>query len=138
MPRPKGEAVDRRIVECWRAGMRSAGDIGRRIGVDPMHVGRRIARMAKARAWPFEPPTKARRGHDPTRLTVGAVSSPKPPARVEPTRGGVFAQLNLRIAGDLHTRLRAHCRETGATVSETVAEALDGFLQGKQGMRPVR
>ncbi len=103
-----------------------------------MHVGRRIARMAKARAWPFESPAKARRGHDPTRVTVGAVPSPKPPARVEPTRGGVFALLNLRITGDLHTRLRAHCRETGATVSETVAEALDGFLQDKQGTRPAR
>jgi hypothetical protein len=46
--------------------------------------------------------------------------------------GAVFAQLNLRIRGDLHGRLRAHCRDTGATVSETVSEALDGFLPGKQ------
>lgn len=135
MLRPKGEAVDRRIVECWRAGMRSAGDIGRRIGLDPMHVGRRIARMARARAWPFEPPTKARRGGDPTRPTVGAVPSPRPPARVEPLRRDMFAQLNFRITGDLHERLRTHCRKTGATVSETITEALDGFLEGQPGMR---
>lgn len=117
MARPKGDAVDRRIVECWRAGMRSAGEIGRRIGLDPMHVGRRIARMVKTGAWPFAPSTKG-----------GRAASP---ARVEPL-GGVFAQLNLRIRRDLHGRLRAHCRDTGATVSETVSEALDGFLQGKQ------
>jgi len=44
----------------------------------------------------------------------------------------LFAPLSLRLNGDLHARLRAYCRETGATVSETVAEALDRFLQGTQ------
>lgn len=136
MPRPKGEAVDRRIVECWRAGMRSPGDIARRIGLDPMHVGRRIARMTRARAWPFEPPRKGRRAGDPARLTVGTVPSPRPPARVEPTLRGMFSQLNLRIRDDLHARLRAHCRETGATVSETVAEALDRFLRRGESQPP--
>lgn len=112
--RPKGDAADRRIVECWRAGMRSAGEIGRRIGLDPMHVGRRIARMVKTQAWPFAPSPKGGRA-----------------ARLEPP-GAMFAQLSLRLRRDLHGRLRAHCRDTGATVSEAVAEALDGFLPGKQ------
>lgn len=85
-----------------------------------MHVGRRIARMVKTRAWPFAP---AARG--------GRAASP---ARLEPP-GGTFAELSLRIRRDLHGRLRAHCRDTGATVSEAVSEALDGFLPGKEDPR---
>jgi hypothetical protein len=114
---PKGDLADRRIRECWRAGMRSAGEIGRRIGLDPMHVGRRIARMVKTRAWPFAPSPKG-----------GRVASP---ARQEPP-GAMFAQLSVRIGRDLHGRLRDHCRDTGATVSEAVTEALDGFLPRRQ------
>ncbi len=133
MPPPRREDLDQRIVECWRAGMRSAGDIGRRIGLDRMHVGRRIARMVKARSWPFEPPTKHAPADGPARrVPSGAVVGRRPPARAEPTAMASSAPLNLRITGDLHTRLRAHCRETGATVSETVAEALDAFLRGKE------
>lgn len=130
MPPLKDESVDRRIVECWRAGVRSAGDIGRRTGVDPMRVGRRIARMVEAGAWPFEPPTKGGRRADDLARRTGAVS-PRP----EPPAGVASAQLSLHIRADLHTRLRGYCRETGATVSETVEEALTVFLQGKRDLR---
>jgi hypothetical protein len=114
--RPKGDLADRRIRECWQAGMRSAGEIGRRIGLDPMSVGRRIARMVKTGAWPFAPSPKGGRAASPTRL--------------EPS-GAMLAELSLRIGRGLHERLRAHCRDTGATVSEAVTEALDGFLPRK-------
>ncbi len=89
-----------------------------------MHVGTRIARMIKTRTWPLDPPTRTPGGDEAARQTpTETVARPRP------------ALLNLRIAGDLHTRLRTYCRETGATVSETVGEALEAFLRTKQGHR---
>ena len=136
MPRQRRDELDTRIVELWRTGVRSARDVGLRIGLTPMHVGSRIARMIKTRTWPLDLPAKAPGGDEATRQTpAGTVARPRPSVRLEPTRRVAFTPLNLRIAGDLHTRLRTYCRETGATVSETVAEALEAFLRTKQGHR---
>lgn len=131
MPRQPRDALDARIVELWRTGVQSARDVGLRIGLTPMHVGSRIARMVRSRTWPLDLPAKALR--DDGMARQGARS--RPPFRLEPTRRVAFAPLSLRIATDLHARLRTHCRETGATVSETLTEALEAFLRTKQGRR---
>lgn len=130
MPPQRPDELDVRIVELWRSGVRSARDVGLQIGLAPMHVGRRIARMIRSRTWPLDLPLNAHRGA--RRMPVGFVALPRPAVRPEPTRRADVAPLNFRIAGDLHTRLRTYCRETGATVSETVAQALEAFLRTKQ------
>lgn len=136
MPRQPRDALDARIVELWRTGIQSARDVGLRIGLTPMHVGSRIARMVRSRTWPLDLPAKALRGDGIAgQEPAGAGARSRPSFRLEPTRRVAFAPLSLRIAADLHARLRTHCRETGATVSETLTEALEAFLRTKQGRR---
>lgn len=135
MPRQPRDALDARIVELWRTGVQSARDVGLRIGLTPMHVGSRIARMVRSRTWPLDLPTKTLRGDGTAGQGPAAGARSRPSFRLEPARRVAFAPLSLRIAADLHTRLRTHCRETGATVSETLSEALEAFLRTKQGRR---
>ncbi len=40
----------------------------------------------------------------------------------------LFAQLSLRLPGELATRLKAHCQESGQSLNKTVAEALELYL----------
>jgi hypothetical protein len=97
-----------------------------------MHVGRRIARMVKARSWPFEPPTRHPQADETGRRAPSGGLGLRPPALAAPTLAASSPPLNVRITNNLHARLRAYCRETGATVSETMAEALDAFLRGRE------
>ena len=43
-------------------------------------------------------------------------------------RLGLFAQLSLRLPGELATQLKAHCQESGQSLNKTVAEALELYL----------
>jgi hypothetical protein len=54
-------SLDEAIVALWGAGTRSQGEIGRHVGLDQRSVSRRIARMVRRGAWPFEDrPTRGR------------------------------------------------------------------------------
>ena len=49
-------SLDEAIVALWAAGTRSQGEIGRHVGLDQRSVSRRIARMVRRGAWPFDAP----------------------------------------------------------------------------------
>lgn len=54
-------SLDEAIVALWRTGTRSQGEIGRHVGLDQRSVSRRIARMVRRGAWPFQDrPTRGR------------------------------------------------------------------------------
>jgi hypothetical protein len=54
-------SLDEAIVALWAAGTRSQGEIGRHVGLDQRSVSRRIARMVRRGAWPFQDrPTRGR------------------------------------------------------------------------------
>jgi hypothetical protein len=123
------EPLDPRIIECWRAGMHSAVDIGRHIGIHHRHVAHRIARLRRAGAWPFAetPGGSAELAIPPARPATVLHLTPAP--EVPPPREAART-LTLRIPEPLYARLRRYCRRTGATVSETLAGALNGLFAG--------
>jgi hypothetical protein len=45
----------------------------------------------------------------------------------------LYAQLGLRIPGDLAVRLKRHCQESRQGLNATVAQALDEYLSRRKG-----
>jgi hypothetical protein len=66
--------VDAAIVELWKRGIRSQGEIGRCVGLDQRSVSRRIARLVRRGAWPFS--DRPTRGRSQVPVAVGFVAVP--------------------------------------------------------------
>ena len=47
----------------------------------------------------------------------------------------LFAQLSLRLPGELARRLKAHCQESGQSLNRTVTEALEQYLDSRSRQR---
>jgi hypothetical protein len=75
-------SLDEAIVALWASGTRSQGQIGRHVGLDQRSVSRRIARMVRRGAWPFEDRPSRGRSQVPVAASFAAV--PIGPQRTRP------------------------------------------------------